>query len=144
VKQPFRLDGVGDVLRALTALTPPTQKNALMRTLRREIAPLADAVKAKSPLLFGDLEESLITGTKLTRSQRREAGRKPTAELHFGTTDPAGMWEEFGSIHNDANPFFRPEWEGRKYSIRDNIGRTMGNEIVQAGVRAARKRARMK
>lgn len=113
-----------------------------MRVLRREVKPLADAVKAKVSVRYGDLEASLISGTRLTRSQQRQSGPKQTAELHFGTDDPAGMWEEFGSIRNDPNPVFRPEWEGRKVQIRDNIGKTLGNEIVQAGVRAGRKRAR--
>ena len=118
-----------------------------MRTLRREIKPLADAVKAKAPYQFGDLEGNLFIGTRLTKRQRamsRELLKPSTAELHFGTADPAGFLNEFalGPHNKDAIPFFRPEWEGRKRAIRDAIGKSLGDEIVAAGVRAARRRAR--
>lgn len=142
MSQPFRLDGVADVLKAFDSLTAATRRNTLMRVLRQEIKPLADAVKAKAPVKFGDLEESLITGTKLTKRQASMRDRKATAELHFGTADPAGFWNEFGLAGNPLQPFFRPEWEGRKMAILAGIGKTLGSEIVEAGARAGRKFAR--
>lgn len=147
MRVPFRLDGAEELRHALGELPKATKRNALMRVLRKEIEPLAGAVKAGAPYKFGDLKANLFTGTKLTRRQRSMAGDmfrglKATAELHFGTADPAGMMEEFGLGHNAVHPFFRPEWEGRKRSILDGIGRTLGDEIVAAGVRAARRKAK--
>lgn len=143
MKADFQLEGVGDVLRAFDALTVPTQRNALMRVLRREIEPLAKDVEAAAPYKWGDLKENLFTGTRLTRRQRQMMDVGPaTAELHFGTADPAGMMEEFGLANNPMRPFFRPAWEGRKRGILDGIGRTLGTEIIRAGERAARKARR--
>lgn len=143
---PFVLKGGPALYQTLGELTRPTQRNALMRTLKQEIQPLADAVKAATPVKFGDLEGSEIVGTKLTKRQRsldRRAAEGPaTATLHFGTADPAGMMEEFGLGNNPIHSYFRPEWEARKMSILEGIGNTLGDEIVSAGVRAARRNAR--
>jgi hypothetical protein len=145
--QPFHLEGASELIKTFGELTRPTQRNALMRTLRKEIKPLAEAVKSRAPYEWGDLEESLVVGTRLTKRQasmaRQFGDRRSTAELHFGTADPAGFLSEFGLGNNyNVTPFFRPEWEGRKYQIRDNIARTLGSEIVNAGVRAHRRRMR--
>lgn len=146
-REPFRLDGAEELIKTFGELTRPTQRNALMRRLRKEIQPLADAVKAKAPYEWGDLESNLLVGTRLTKRQssmaRANGDKRSQAELHFGTADPAGMMSEFqlGNNRNSA-PFFRPEWEGRKRAIRDAIARNLGNDIVEAGVRAAKRRAK--
>jgi hypothetical protein len=139
------LQGVDELVKTFGELTRPTQRNALMRTLKQVIQPLADAVKSKAPHHFGDLEENLLVGTRLTRRQaamsRKHYDAKATAELHFGTADPAGFLNEFQLGHNARSaPFFRPEWESRKYSIRDDIARTLGSQIIAAGERAFRRK----
>lgn len=142
----FRLDGADELYRTLGELTKPTQRNVLMRTLREDNAFgfLQAAVKANAPYEFGDLRQNLFMGTRLTRRQRSMPvfDRKATAEVHFGTADPAGFLNEFGLANNPLQPFFRPEWEGRKQSILASLGRTLGEQIVNAGVRAAKKKAR--
>lgn len=141
----FELEGVGDVLRAFDALKPPTQRNALMRVLRQEIKPLEKDVVAAAPYKWGDLKENLFTGTRLTKRQKQMLDVKPaTAELHFGTADPAGLMEEFGLGNNSMRAFFRPAWEGHKRGILARIGQTLGDSIIKAGVRAARKARRSK
>lgn len=152
-REPFKLEGGRELIQTLGELTKPTQRAMLMRNLRRAIKPLAEAVKAAAPYDWGDLQENLIVGTRLVKRQREMnlfGGKSPagfgfkdaTAELHFGTADPAGLMNEFGLGNNPVNPFFRPHWEGMKYSIRDEIAKTLGDDIVNAGVRAAKRRAR--
>lgn len=147
VREPFKLEGGRELIQTLGELTKPVQRNAMMRTLKREIQPLADAVKARAPYDYGDLQENYFVGTRLTRRQRAMSAQmfdtKATAELHFGTADPAGMMNEFGLGNNPVQAHFRPEWEGRKHSIRDGIAKTLGNDIVAAGVRAAKRRAKV-
>lgn len=143
VRPQLGIEGVGDVLKAFDALTVPTRRNALMRVLRREIEPLEKDVVAAAPYKWGDLKENLFTGTRLTKRQRQMLEVKPsTAELHFGTADPAGLMEEFGLGNNPMRPFFRPAWEGHKRAILTGIGNTLGSEIIRAGERAARKAKR--
>jgi hypothetical protein len=119
-----------------------------MRTLREDpaFAFFQARVKAGAPYKFGDLRENLSAGTKLTRRQasmaRQFGDPRSSAEIHFGTADPAGMMNEFGLGNNPVNPFFRREWEGSKSGILASIGRTLGDQITAAGVRAAKRRAR--
>lgn len=144
-REPAGIKGVAELVATFRELTRPTQRNALKRTLQTAIEPLADAVKAKSPVKWGDLEESLTTGVKLTK--RQASLNRPQFksydnyfELHFGTSDPAGMMEEFGLGNNPEKAFFRPEWEARKRSIRDSIAEELAKNIISAGERAYRKR----
>lgn len=116
-----------------------------MRTLRTVIKPMASAVTAAAPYYFGDLQENLSTGVKLTRRQARmnkEGKGDFEAQLHFGTSDPAGMMNEFGNVNMEAQPFFRAEWEGRKYKMIDDIGNILGPQIEAAGVRLHKKNGR--
>lgn len=147
MKLEFRLDGGRAVLDTLADLPKPTRRNLLMRTMRTEIEPLAAAVRAKAPYLWGDLEQGLHIGpsSKLTRRQRgqdREIMGPNAAVLHFGTADPAGMMNEFGLGNNPPQPFFRSEWESRKMGILRGIGQTLGSQIEAAAARRARKLAR--
>jgi hypothetical protein len=147
-REPFRLDGAEELIKTFGELTRPTQRNALLRTAKEAIEPLAAAVKARAPYEWGDLDENLLVGTRLTRRQasmaRSFGDKRSQVEVHFGTADPAGMMNEFqlGPHNKNSAPFFTPEWEGRKYKMRDDVGRILGEQIVSAGVRAARRRAR--
>jgi hypothetical protein len=148
VRERAGIQGVDELIATMRDLTRPTQRNALRRTAKDAMAPLADAVKAKSPVKWGDLEESLTVGTKLTPRQRSlnrpfVKSMENYFELHFGTSDPAGMMEEFqlGNSTNSA-PFFRPEWEARKRSMRDAVANDLWTNIKAAGERAYRKRKR--
>lgn len=135
------LEGVPELIAALGTLTQATQRNQLRAVLKDEIKPLADDVIASAPYRYGDLKENLFIGTRLTKRQRQMLPDKPTtAEIHFGTADPAGMMEEFGlGPHNDPNPFFRPAWEARKLSILEGIRTNLGSRIMAAAARAKRK-----
>lgn len=142
MKADFKLEGAEELLANLRKLTNATKRNQLRGVLKDAIAPLAQAVKARAPKRYGDLEKNLIVGTKLTKRQRSDA-TKSEVQIHFGTADPAGMMEEFQLAHNQSStPFFRPEWEGQKRSILDFIGREMGMRIQRAADRADRKKAR--
>ena len=135
------LEGVPELIAAFGTLTEATQRNQLRAVLRDEIKPLSDDVIAAAPYKYGDLKENLFIGTRLTKRQRQMLPDRPyTAELHFGTADPAGMMEEFGlGPHNEANPFFRPAWENRKRSILEGIRTNLGTKIMAAAARAKRK-----
>jgi hypothetical protein len=145
IRERAGIEGVDELIATFGELTKPTQRNTLKRTLKESIQPLADAVKVKAPVKWGDLEESLIVGTKLTPHQARGSrafikSMDNYFELHFGTADPAGMMEEFGLGNSPLNPFFRPEWEARKWNIRDDIAKRLWSDIKAAGERAHRKR----
>lgn len=143
----FRLEGADGLYATFRELPRATKRNILMRILRQVIAPLADAVQSRAPYQTGELQEQQHTGptTKLTRRQKRMERQDRgafEAVLHFGTADPAGLMNEFGTINMAAQPYFRQEWEGRKVGMLREIGQELGPAIERSGERLRRKNAR--
>lgn len=125
-------------------LPKATKRNVMLRTLKAVIEPLANAVANKAPYSTGYLSAHQFVGEHryLTRRQRRMERKEMgefEATVHFGTADPAGMMNEFGNVHQAAQPYFRQEWEARKLKMVDDIGDTLGPQIEAAGLRAAKK-----
>lgn len=136
------LEGAADMRAALRELPKVTRRAALRRILKKAIEPLAEAVQRNAPYRFGDLRENLTVGTKLTRRQRSMNRDERGTVLHFGTADPAGMMNEFGTRKQGPQPFFRSEWEGRKWSILEAIKRLLWDEIMSSVARFRRKAER--
>jgi HK97 gp10 family phage protein len=123
-----------------------TQKNILVRTLKKAAKPIDDEASSLAPKDTGKLEVSIITGTKLTRRQRSSAyksGSLGVAEVHVGTALSRGMFQEFGTFKMRAQPFLRPAWEHNKQKAEQIIGTELWVEIKKAADRAARKRAKV-
>jgi hypothetical protein len=139
---PFRLEGAEELRAALIELPKATRRSTLRRILKTVIKPLANAVIARAPFKWGDLREHLFTGTKLTRRQRSMADKPGGVELHFGTADPAGMMNEFGREGQFPQPFFRSEWEARKWKMLDDMKRELWDEIMKSVGRFRRKAER--
>lgn len=141
MKQPLRLDGAQEAIEALGKLPKTQSRTALRSVLRRAIKPIAADTKANAPYLWGDLEESLVIGTKLNRRQTAlNRGDKATVEVHFGTSDPAGIAAEFGNSHQAAKPFFRAAWESGKHQALRSVSSDLGKSILRAAARLARRK----
>ena len=142
-KQQFSLDGGNELIDTLGALPLTVQKPILRRAARASLEPLAKQVQSNAPVLFGDLEESLVIGTKLNRRQAAlNRADKADVEVHFGTTDPAGFLNEYGSGRQKAQPFFRSAWEGGKLGVLARLSSLLGNEIVAGAQRWAKRGGR--
>lgn len=139
-----RIDGLRELDRALGELPKATARNVLRRVLRKAAAPVEAAMDSRAPKLTGHLQTSVITGTKLTGRQARDAKKegKAFSEIHVGTSDPAGMFQEFGTFKEPAQPWATPAWEATKDDALRIIGDELGTEIERAAARLARKRAR--
>jgi HK97 gp10 family phage protein len=125
--------------------TKTTQKNVLIRTLKKAAKPIDDQASALAPRDTGKLQISVITGTQLTRRQRGsayKAGKLGVAEVHVGTALSRGLFQEFGTYKMPASPFMRPAWDANKDKALSIIGTELWVEIRKAGERAARKRAK--
>ena len=123
-----------------------TQKNILIRTLKKAAQPIDDMASALAPKLTGRLQVSVIIGTKLTRSQRSsayKAGKLGVAEVHVGTALSRGLYQEYGTIKMPAHPFMRPAFDANKANAEKIIGTELWVEIKKAADRAARKRAKV-
>jgi HK97 gp10 family phage protein len=141
------IEGLADLERALAELPKATARSVLQRTLKKRAEPVREAWQAKAPKLTGHYERSIIVGpsSKLTSRQKRDAKRegKYFAEIHIGTSDPAGQQDEFGNSHQAAQPSARPAWEATKDGVLEGIGKDLGEEIEKAAARLARKAARL-
>lgn len=133
--------------RALAEVgTKATQKNILVRTLKKAAKPIDDAASNMAPKDTGKLEISVITGTRLTSRQKSsayKAGKLGVAEVHVGTALSRGLFQEFGTYKMPASPFMRPAWDMRKDEAQEIIGKELWVEIKKAADRAARKRAKL-
>lgn len=143
----FRLEGARELYATFAKLPRATQRNALMRVLKEAIEPLAFAVAQKAPYETGYLAAHQFTGptSMLNKSQRKKERRdagKFEAMIHFGTADPAGLMNEFGTINQAAQPFFRSEWESQKNAILREIQNSLGRQIEAAGRRYAKRLAK--
>lgn len=142
--QRVKVEGFRELEEALRQLPKATGKNALKRTLVKAAKPIENAAEAAAPKLSGQLERSIVTGTRLNRRQAglvRKAG-KSTVELHVGTANPAGVPQEFGTFKESAQPFMRPAWDAERQHALNIIAKELGGEITAAAARLARKRAR--
>lgn len=123
-----------------------TEKNVLVRTLKKAAKPIDDQASALAPVDTGKLQISIITGTRLTRRQRPsayKAGKLGVAEVHVGTAMSRGLFQEFGTFDNRAQPFMRPAWDANKEKAETIIGKELWVEIKKAADRAARKRGKV-
>lgn len=138
--------GLRELEAALDDLPKATARNVLKRTLTKAAKPLDDAMSAGAPVLTGALGTSVITGpsSKLTSRQKRDAKQdgKHFAEVHVGTSDPAGQFQEFGTFKEPAQPFGRPAWDTTKNGVLESIKTQLGTEIEKAAARLARKAAK--
>lgn len=143
----FKLDGDRDLERALGELPKAVARNALQRTLKKRAEPVREAWQQLAPVLTGHYEHSIIAGpsSKLTRRQRKDAKKagKFFAEIHVGTSDPAGQQNEFGNSRMAANPSGRPAWDSTKDAALSGIGKDMGDEIEKSRARVAKRAERL-
>lgn len=143
----IKIEGLAELDFALTELPKSTAKATLRRVLKKAARPTQEAWKAKvRPRRdTGHYEESIITGTKLTRRQARFAKQetKSSSEIHIGTSDPAGVQDEFGNFRAPAHPSARPAWEETQDEALAIIRENLGDEIEKSRQRLAAKAARI-
>lgn len=146
----IKVEGFRELERQLSDLVDQvggsraTGKNVLRRVLIKAAKPVEAAAAANAPILSGDLRADVKTGSRLNSRQARQARKagKSTVEIHVGTSNPAGIQNEFGNVHQPARPWFRPAWDANSSGSLDIIRNEMGPEIDKAAARIARKAAR--
>lgn len=139
-----KVEGFRELEASLSELPKATGKAVLRRVLKAAGEPIQSAAQANAPVLTGQLEISIVTGTKLTRRQARMAklANKSTVEMHVGTKNQAAVPQEFGTVNAPAQPFLRPAWDANKEGTLDTIKSNLGAEIEKAAARLAKKRLR--
>lgn len=158
--QSFRIEGLSDLLQALTELPKATGKNVLKRALIKAAGPMQSQAESMAPVETGGLKASIVIGTKLSRRQaaahRREVGSTPAITVGgfrsapqtavYVFVGPAGspksIVQEFGGAHQAPHSYMRPAWDANKNSALDSISGDLEQEIENARKRLARKAER--
>lgn len=142
-RQMFKVAGLKPLDEALSELPKATARNAILRTLKEQGQPIADAGEANAPRLSGKMADSYTVGTKLSRSQRSKLKKESHVEVYIGPTPhPKSVQTEFGNAHHAAHPHLRPAWDGNVMRVLDGITKSLAEQIEKARARLARKAAR--
>lgn len=143
----FKVEGLKELDFALGELPKATARNVLQRVLKKRAEPVQDVWQHTAPVLTGTYQHSIRVGpsSKLTSRQKRDAKKegKYFAEIHIGTSDPAGMQLEYGNINMPADPSGRPAWNATQDGVLNGIAKDLGDEIEKARARLARKAAKL-
>lgn len=148
-KTTVKIEGLRELDQALGQLPKSTAKATLRKVLKEAGEPLAAQMRSLAPKFEHHLEEGIDVGTRLTRRQRSlhkaEGGGQDFAEAFVGTSNPAGVQQEFGTgPGHKAQPFARPAWDAQKNNVLHIITHRLWSAIEQAAARAAKKAAKGK
>lgn len=142
-RQTSKIEGLAELDKALSELPKATARNVLLRTLKEQGQPIADAGEAYAPRLSGQLAESYTVGTKLSRRQKKLHKKESHVEVFIGPTPhPKSVQTEFGNAHQAPHPHLRPAWDGNWRRVLDGIKASLAEQIEKARARLARKAAR--
>ncbi|AUR04248.1 phage protein, HK97 gp10 family [Phaeobacter inhibens] len=150
----MKIEGAGDIERALGALARGTAKGVTRRAMKKALQPVARAAEG-SPFV-------IAVTSKLARGQkgraRRDQGRSKIAMYvgpvqQDGSHAPHAHLIEFGTgdrYHESgkyvgavmADPFMRPAWDANRERVLEILKREIWAEIEKTIARAARKAAR--
>lgn len=169
----FKLIGARQLEANLNDLGPSLARATIDRALLRVSAPIVASAKAKAPKGGTGLNEEKITAsTKLSASQKRQAGAQPKGRrtVYIGVRpSPVAHLIEFGTgprwttgkarkkrskgarsgPHSPAyrgimppQPFMRPAWDEGKMGALTDLGVILGEEIEKTAARLGRRGAR--
>lgn len=142
-KEFFKLEGLKELDEALSELPKATARNVLLRTLKEQGQPIADAGEANAPRDKGKLADSYTVGTKLSRRQRKLHNKESAVEVFVGPTPhPKSVQTEFGNSHQAPHPHLRPAWDANVMRVLEGVKNSLADQIEKARARLARKAAR--
>ena len=139
-----KIEGLSELKAAIEQLPKATGKSVMRKVLLARAKPIAAAAKSYVPVESGELRDSIIASTRLSKRQKRDA--KETAsyvEVYAGAGPlPHAHLVEFGNVHNQPQPYMRPAWDNHKGALLDAIKKDLWSEIQKAVDKLARKGAR--
>lgn len=147
-----RVEGLRELDAALTSLADEYGKNiaksTVRRVLRQSIEPMAETARELAPddpaTGGNDLKRSIAVGSTLNKRQarlaRKDQGRAKVT-VYMGTADPAGVFQEFGTVNHGPQPFMRPAFDRHAEGTLRSVGRDLGPEIEKSAERAGKRRA---
>lgn len=147
-----RVEGLRELEDELLKLEKlSTRKSLGRRVLKKAGQPMADLMERLAPDDPTTPPVDLHTSIEIS-SRQKSGGAKSYAkpddgsvEMHIGPTKdgyPQAVMQEFGTVHHDAQPFIRPAWDREARPTLDRIKKFLGEDIVKALKRQAKRNAR--
>lgn len=137
------IEGISDLLEALSELPKATSKNVLKRTLIKAGQPIAEDARSHARTLTGRLQRSFGVSSSLSQRQRSQNKKESEVEVYAGPGALVeAITEEFGTTHSAPHPTLRPAWDANKTSAFKSIRDDLAEEIEKARKRLARKAER--
>lgn len=160
----FDLEGWFDLDATLQEISDiATQKRIALSAMKKALVPVRDAAKRIVPVDEGDLRDSIIISTKITKRQAK-ADRGGNPKVYVGTNWPtahliefgtgprrvratskkvlAGGGEVFGTVVDvgrmSAQPFIRPSFEKNVKKMLEIYGSEMWKAIQRTAKRLRR------
>lgn len=139
-----KLTGFKELGRTLDDLPKAVARNMLNSGLKKAAEPVRAKWEALAPRETGRYAASIIVGKRLTRRQQADA-KKDTiyfAEQHVGSSNPAAIPQEYGTVNHPAQPSGRPAWDAEKDGSLDILKKELWASIERRAKRTAKKAAK--
>jgi HK97 gp10 family phage protein len=136
------VEGLRELDAALGELGKSAGKAVLRRVGKKALKPVVEKARAIVPVDKGNLRDSIVVGTKLTKRQKRLNSRRvdrATIEVFAGANSPGDVAQEFGTVDLPPQPYMRPAWASEKNEVLNIVKRDLGEEIIKTAKRAAKR-----
>lgn len=117
------MEGLLSALDSLESLV--TQKQIIVRALRVGGEVVRQRAEDLAPKRTGFLSEHMMITVTQQTSESAIAKVGPSRDAGYGTP------EEYGSVHNSAQPFLRPAFDEKQDEATQAIGDTIAGEIAK-------------
>ena len=158
----FNVDGLAALDRSLAQISDEaTQKRVIISAMKKALKPVAESAKQKVPVDEGDLRNSIVVSTKITKRQGRGLV-KGVPRVFVGSNWPSAHLVEFGTGprvakirrsrvlvsqsgqvfgtsvdagNMPAMPFLRPAFESLQQQVLKKFGEEMWKNISRTAKR---------
>lgn len=146
----FKVSGFEGIDKALGELKKSTGKAVLRRVQRDALQPMAEHARSLAPLDEGDLRDSINVGTNLNKGARAQVQKADATDtetrvsMFMGTANRNAVPLEFGSIRTPPRAFMRIAWDSGREGLLRFIQDHLGDQIMKAAQRAAKRNGKGK
>ncbi len=137
MKTSVSITGLNEIEAALISAGPKLARNALRRGLVAAGKVMVDAVKSRVPVDSGDLKRSIKARVSVSPKKGSGSVKIGPAYGGKGSKDPGvyGRFQEFGTIHDPAQPFMRPAFDAESKKSLDVFTDVMREEVQKLGTK---------
>lgn len=132
MKVNFRLHGIDDAMDAIRNVGGVMTNERMTPVAMEALQPVLDTARELAAVHTGEMRDSIVISDELrpTSKKRNEEGI-----VYVGILADHAYWarfNEFGTVHMQAQPFLTPAFEQHRDLIIDILGKGAGRLILSA------------